>query len=250
MATDATGTPTTVLGLPKLNVGVDPPTGKGINAMMDAIDTAVVGKPSGIASGEVAVWNGSTWVRSTTTNIGPSSLGSGSPSGSNFLRGDGTWAAPTAATVIAPTHMGAFETGSTMAVVANQAYLFPLRDVVTTASFTRFMLRIGVSSGNLDLGVYYSDDESTFTRLTSTGSFASPGAGGQIKTITQFTITPVASRRWFIGFAADNATITVGRLGADIFPGRYLKATSFPLPSSLTGMTATTNDTIAVGIAV
>ena len=60
-----------------------------------------------LVSGEVPVWNGTTWVRSTTTNIGPTSLGSGSPSSSNFLRGDGTWAVPPGAmTQIADSTLG------------------------------------------------------------------------------------------------------------------------------------------------
>ncbi|HEY6018705.1 MAG TPA: hypothetical protein VIY48_02090 [Candidatus Paceibacterota bacterium] len=41
MATDATGTPTTNYSLPKYNTAVDPPSGKGTNAMMDAVDTAI-----------------------------------------------------------------------------------------------------------------------------------------------------------------------------------------------------------------
>jgi hypothetical protein len=61
-------------------------------AAIDALIAARVASPSGIAVGEVPVWNGTTWVRSSVTHVGPSSLGSGSPSSSNFLRGDGTWA--------------------------------------------------------------------------------------------------------------------------------------------------------------
>lgn len=94
MATDATGAPTP-LGIPKYNPSVDAPSGLGFNAAMDAIDTLVANraeKPAGIASGEVPVWNGTTWVRSSVTRVGPTSLGSGTPDVAKFLRGDGAWA--------------------------------------------------------------------------------------------------------------------------------------------------------------
>lgn len=94
MATDATGAPTP-LGIPKYNPNVDAPSGLGFNAAMDTIDTLIAGraaKPAGIVSGEVPVWDGTNWVRSSVTRIGASSLGSGTPSASTFLQGDGAWA--------------------------------------------------------------------------------------------------------------------------------------------------------------
>lgn len=94
MATDATGTPTTK-GIPKYDTANDAPSGLGFNAAMDAIDTLLnsyVTKPSGLGSGDVPVWNGTTWVRSSVTQVSPTGLGTGSPSASTFLRGDGAWA--------------------------------------------------------------------------------------------------------------------------------------------------------------
>ena len=41
MAIDATGTPSTNRAYPKLNTAVDAPSGKGINAIVDAIDTDI-----------------------------------------------------------------------------------------------------------------------------------------------------------------------------------------------------------------
>lgn len=43
MATDATGTPTS-LGIPKYNTATDPPSGKGFNAAMDALDALLVAR--------------------------------------------------------------------------------------------------------------------------------------------------------------------------------------------------------------
>lgn len=79
MSANATGTPTTNFSIPKFNTASDAPNGKGVNEMMDALDSllasgAFATKPAGIASGEVPVWNGTTWVRSSVTPIGSSSL--------------------------------------------------------------------------------------------------------------------------------------------------------------------------------
>jgi hypothetical protein len=61
-------------------------------AIQAAINNDVVPKPTSIASGEVPVWDGANWVRSTTTRVGATSLGSGTPDATMYLRGDGVWA--------------------------------------------------------------------------------------------------------------------------------------------------------------
>jgi len=65
-----------------------------LNAGLDGANFK--GNPS-LASGEVPVWNGSSFDRSTVTRIGVTSLGSGTANSSVFLRGDGAWAAPSGA---------------------------------------------------------------------------------------------------------------------------------------------------------
>lgn len=97
MAVDATGTPTS-LGIPKFNTAVDAPSGKGANAQMDAIDTLIAAtpqKPSGLAAGEFMVSNGTTFDRSTVTRPDPTSLGTGTPDGTKFLKDNGVWTVPT-----------------------------------------------------------------------------------------------------------------------------------------------------------
>jgi hypothetical protein len=75
VSANATGTPTTNFSIPKHNTPSDSPNGKGINEMMDAIDTLlanaaqVVTRPAAIASGEVPVYNGTTFVRSSSVRI-------------------------------------------------------------------------------------------------------------------------------------------------------------------------------------
>lgn len=93
MPTDLTGTPTS-LGIGTYNVDADAPSGLGFNAAMAQIDALIasrIGTPAGITSGEIPVWNGSTWVRSLTQRPGQSSLGTGTPGIATFLRGDGAW---------------------------------------------------------------------------------------------------------------------------------------------------------------
>jgi len=59
-----------------------------LNGGIDAAN--LLGTPS-LASGEVPVWNGSQFVRSTVTRVGATSLGSGTPDSTKYLRGDGSW---------------------------------------------------------------------------------------------------------------------------------------------------------------
>jgi hypothetical protein len=61
---------------------------------MDAIQAALstrLSTPAGIATGEVPVWNGSTWVRSSVLGLAPSGISGYPNSPTKFLRGDGAW---------------------------------------------------------------------------------------------------------------------------------------------------------------
>jgi len=94
LATDATGTPTSPDNIPTFNVDVDAPSGLGSNAQMAAIQAALsarINTPAGIVTGEIPVWNGSTWVRSSALGMAPSGI-SGYPSDPlKVLKGDGSW---------------------------------------------------------------------------------------------------------------------------------------------------------------
>lgn len=70
MATDATGTPTT-LGIPKLDVSNDAPSGLGFNAAMDEIDTLIAARielPSSPSDGDGLVYDAGLgkWVAAST----------------------------------------------------------------------------------------------------------------------------------------------------------------------------------------
>ena len=97
MATDATGTPTTNFSIPKYDTTNDSPSGLGFNAAMDAIDTTLAGfpqSPSGIVSGEAMVYNGTTWARSSVTNLGLSSIAQGGATTGQALTWNGSAWAP------------------------------------------------------------------------------------------------------------------------------------------------------------
>lgn len=87
MATDATGAVTTPDNIPTYNTAADAPSGKGLNAIVAALQAALVKRPSSdiaaLAANDVPVWNGAAWVRP-----------SGAADATKFLRGDGAWAAP------------------------------------------------------------------------------------------------------------------------------------------------------------
>lgn len=82
MATDATGTPTSPDNIPTYNTAVDAPSGKGFNAAMAAIQAALSSRlstPAGIAAGEVPIWDGSTWVRSSNSSLRINNAGQALP---------------------------------------------------------------------------------------------------------------------------------------------------------------------------
>jgi hypothetical protein len=133
------------------------------------------------------------------------------------------------------------------ALTANQAYLIPIGNVMVPFTISRIAFYVASSSGNADVGIYYSDDESTFTRAFSTGSFALAG-GLNTKSFSTQALTPVAGRRWYYALAPDNGTATFLSTNPgttnNFVPFAYLKATSFVLPASITTATAVTTQSV------
>lgn len=126
-------------------------------------------------------------------------------------------------------------------IVANQAYLHLFR-VDRAVLVSKATYGVGTASGNVDLGIYTSADQATFTRVASTGSTAASGSSTfqTISLTAAYQLVPFTDY-WAV-FAADNATITANRTGAitgGTFRGRsVIKTTAWSsgLPTSITSV--------------
>jgi len=127
-----------------------------------------------------------------------------------------------------PAYLGITATpNSAQTTVANTAYTLAIT-VPVACTITKVAVYIGVSSGNIDVGIY----NSSGTRLGSSGSVASPGVGSQLISLSSsVALTPGF---YYLAVAANNATISLGRYSTDNLLGSGAVATSFPLPSTLT----------------
>jgi len=103
------------------------------------IDHNKIAALASMISGETVVWNGSAYVRSSVTKIGPASLGTGTPTSSNFLRGDGTWNALSAA------NLGSGTANSTKYLRGDQTW----QDLGVVQSYTPSLI---ASGGGQSLG--------------------------------------------------------------------------------------------------
>lgn len=68
MAVDATGPTTTPDNIPTYNTANDIPSGKGLNAIVAAIQAALslrINKPSSPSTGQALIWDGSAWAATT-----------------------------------------------------------------------------------------------------------------------------------------------------------------------------------------
>lgn len=131
--------------------------------------------------------------------------------------------------------------------VASRAKLQPIQPLASDVTVKRLLTSIGVQSGNVDVGIYMFDG-TTMTRIVSLGTTACPAAA----TAVAFDITDTVlyrGTRYFFAFAADNNTVTFGQGTASVLvlTVGYIKAASFPLPATITGLTSAGNDLLMAG---
>lgn len=185
MATDATGTPTS-LGIPTFNVDNDAPSGLGFNEAMTEIDTLIKQRvlgPTGVADGEVPVWDAttSTWVRSGDAvgkGINPSSLKGYPSDGTKYLDGSGAWSAPPATGAMTPifdltlaTAQGTIDTntilgGNIPQTYASLMFVFSAANDLGTAGLTPVLVTVNndVTDAN------YRASRAAFAGATASGS--------------------------------------------------------------------------------
>lgn len=197
MATDATGTPTTK-GIPKFNTAVDSPTGKGVNAMMDSIDTLLDSyqqNPAGIATGEASVWNGSAWARSSVTRlttVRPQDLGQDGAVTGQPLVWDGSKWAP------GSTVLDRLVTDATFASSTAENTLYTKTVAANTLGSTRFIRLTlwGLASTNAGTDTDRLRVKWGGTTVVDTGAVQINSGGG------------ISGRAWkmMVYIQADNAT--------------------------------------------
>lgn len=184
MATDATGTPTS-LGIPKFNTSVDNPSGLGFNAAMDALDDLLVSAPlsgeiAGIAVGSVPVWDGSAWVKPT-----------GTPDGTKFLRDDGAWATPDGNLSYGTSLPGSPSDGDEAILVDSTTaptYQWRFRYNAGSASSNKWEFIGGVPASD-EVTTSQTTTSTTYTNLATTGpSVVLPLAGNYLVSIGTYAL--------------------------------------------------------------
>lgn len=124
---------------------------------------------------------------------------------------------------------------------ANTAYGIFMEPVGVGMTITKIRIQIAVQNGNIDVGLY-SWDGTTATRLAALGSTACPGVAVYDADISNVDVVP--GLRYIIFVAADGATASFYRCdytvtGVPTLSGIAVsKATSFPLPATMTSLSA------------
>ncbi|HJS93745.1 MAG TPA: hypothetical protein VJ741_05740 [Solirubrobacteraceae bacterium] len=195
--------PTSPDNIPTINTSVDAPSGLGINAIVQAVQTALSARPStpaGIAAGEAMIWNGSTFVRSSVTKLSISSLSGFPNDATQALKGDGTWGQPpdfeigydqvtSGSIAISGTTQAAPTT-----VITSSSYTFDGSPVIAEVFFPEVLpgtavgaaLNFGIYVGGAsvaNLGIVQNATASTFRIPTLMRLRFAPAAGARIYTI-------------------------------------------------------------------
>lgn len=209
MATDATGTPTS-LGIPKFNTSNDNPSGLGTNAMMDAIDDLLVDritKPASPTDGDLLTYDSGTgeWVAEAAPSSGSASVTPvqlATPSGGSF------WTVTSLGTVawLAP-HWELPDAATTL------VYGTVLVPTGVTAATLRLALAANATTGNavVKCSVASAADGETLAPATwgildTSNTVAMPGTA-YLRKDTTFSLTGLAG--------GDLLPVAISRLGSD-----------------------------------
>lgn len=193
MPTDLTGTPTS-LGIGTYNVDADAPSGLGFNEAMAQIDALIASRlatPAGILSGEIPVWNGSTWVRSSALGMSPSGV-SGYPNDvTKFLHGDGSWQSNEIGydEITASVFPTATSSVTANTVIAGSAYTFDGKPVIMEFHADN----VGVPTGTVGLSIAVGLFEGA--TLINFANMETPATGSQFTAPFNFKLrfTPTAA---------------------------------------------------------
>lgn len=117
--------------------------------------------------------------------------------------------------------------------LANKAIYVPFR-IAAPYTFNTFLAVVGISSNNLDMGVYSADG----TKIISTGSTP---AGANIKTVSVASTT-LSPGLYYLAMACDNTTIAfqsytltaTAKAALWAAMGVSEQASAFPLPATAT----------------
>ena len=148
--------------------------------------------------------------------------------------------------LLAPVHGLGTAAVARGALTPNRAYLVPLTPLTQNVTVTALMVELAGSTDSIDVGIYTTTDFVTFTRVVSSGALAFPGTSLQHLDIVDTALTQ--GTRYFFAVAVNGATLTISQI-SDLRTGgvdgssagvALGKATSYPLPTTITSPTIET----------